>query len=60
MSAFRSNLSLLDLRAGPKALWVSGSLQAIEHDALFGPMLKLFDLARQIGTAITYETGAIG
>jgi phosphoenolpyruvate carboxylase len=33
---------------------------AIEHDALFGPMLKLFDLARRIGTAITYEIGAIG
>jgi phosphoenolpyruvate carboxylase len=33
---------------------------AVEHDALFGPMLKLFDLARRIGTAITYEIGAIG
>ena len=33
---------------------------AIEHDALFGPMLKLFELARRIGTAITYEIGAIG
>ncbi len=33
---------------------------AIEHDALFGPMLKLFDLARRIGTAITYEIGALG
>jgi len=33
---------------------------AIEHEALFGPMLKLFDLARRIGTAITYEIGAIG
>jgi hypothetical protein len=33
---------------------------AIEHDALFGPMLKLYDLARRIGTAITYEIGAIG
>jgi phosphoenolpyruvate carboxylase len=33
---------------------------AIEHDALFGPMLKMFDLARRIGTAITYEMGAIG
>jgi phosphoenolpyruvate carboxylase len=33
---------------------------AIEHDALFGPMLKLYDLARRIGTAITYEMGAIG
>jgi phosphoenolpyruvate carboxylase len=33
---------------------------AIEHDALFSPMLKLFDLARRIGTAITYEMGAVG
>jgi phosphoenolpyruvate carboxylase len=33
---------------------------AIEHDALFAPMLKLFDLARRIGTAITYEIGALG
>jgi phosphoenolpyruvate carboxylase len=32
----------------------------IEHEALFGPMLKLFDLARRIGTAITYEIGAVG
>jgi len=33
---------------------------AVEHDALFGPMLKLFELARRIGTAITYEIGAVG
>ncbi|HTT74620.1 MAG TPA: phosphoenolpyruvate carboxylase [Candidatus Binataceae bacterium] len=33
---------------------------AIENDALFGPMLRLYDLARRIGTAITYEIGAIG
>jgi phosphoenolpyruvate carboxylase len=33
---------------------------AIENDALFGPMLKLFELARRIGTAITYEIGAFG
>ena len=33
---------------------------AVEHEALFGPMLRLFDLARRIGTAITYEIGAIG
>ncbi len=33
---------------------------ALEHDALFGPMLKLFDLARRIGTAIAYEIGAMG
>jgi phosphoenolpyruvate carboxylase len=38
----------------------SASSYAVEHDALFGPMLKLFDLARRIGTAITYEIGAIG
>jgi phosphoenolpyruvate carboxylase len=33
---------------------------AVEDDTLFGPMLKLYDLARRIGTAITYEIGAIG
>ena len=33
---------------------------AIENDALFGPMLKLFDLSRRIGTAITYTIGAFG
>jgi phosphoenolpyruvate carboxylase len=33
---------------------------AVEDDTLFGPMLKLFDLARRIGTAITYENGAFG
>ena len=33
---------------------------AVEDDTLFGPMLKLFDLARRIGTAITYEIGAVG
>ena len=33
---------------------------AVEDDALFGPMLKLYDLARRIGTAITYEIGALG
>jgi phosphoenolpyruvate carboxylase len=33
---------------------------AIEHEALFGPMLRLFELARRIGTAITYEIGAVG
>jgi phosphoenolpyruvate carboxylase len=32
----------------------------IEHNTVFVPMLKLFDLARRIGTAITYEIGAIG
>jgi phosphoenolpyruvate carboxylase len=33
---------------------------AVEDDTLFGPMLKLYDLARRIGTAITYEIGAMG
>ena len=37
-----------------------GLSYAIEHEALFGPMLRLFDLARRLGTAITYEMGAIG
>jgi phosphoenolpyruvate carboxylase len=32
----------------------------VEHNTLFGPMLKLFELVRRIGTAITYEIGAIG
>jgi len=32
----------------------------IEHNTVFVPMLKLFDLARRIGTAITYEIGAVG
>ncbi len=33
---------------------------AVEDDTLFGPMLKLYDLARRIGTAIIYEIGALG
>ena len=33
---------------------------AIEHDTLFGPMLRLFNLARRIGVGITYEIGAMG
>jgi phosphoenolpyruvate carboxylase len=33
---------------------------AVEHEAVFAPMLKLYDLARRIGTAITYEIGAVG
>jgi phosphoenolpyruvate carboxylase len=32
----------------------------IEHHTVFDPMLKLFDLARRIGTAITHEIGAVG
>ena len=32
----------------------------IEHNTVFDPMLKLFDLARRIGTAITHEIGAVG
>jgi len=32
----------------------------IEHNTVFGPMLMLFDLARRIGTAISYEIGSIG
>jgi len=27
---------------------------------VFGPMLMLFNLARRIGTAISYEIGSIG
>jgi len=33
---------------------------AVEHDALFGPLLRLSELARSIGSAITYEIGAVG
>ncbi len=33
---------------------------AVEHGALFGPLNQLYDLARRIGSAITYETGAVG
>ena len=32
----------------------------IEHDTVFDPMLKLYELARRIGTAITHEIGAVG
>jgi phosphoenolpyruvate carboxylase len=32
----------------------------IEHNTVFDPMLRLFDLARRIGTAITHEIGAVG
>ena len=33
---------------------------AVDHAALFDPMLRLYELARRIGTAITYELGASG
>jgi phosphoenolpyruvate carboxylase len=33
---------------------------ALDHTALFNPMLRLYDLARQISTAIAYELNAIG
>lgn len=33
---------------------------ALDHAALFNPMLRLYDLTRQIGTAIAYELNAIG
>jgi len=33
---------------------------AVEDDSLFNPMLKLYEMARRIGTAITYEIGAVG
>jgi phosphoenolpyruvate carboxylase len=33
---------------------------ALDHAALFNPMLRLYDLARQISTAIAYELNAIG
>ena len=32
----------------------------IEHNTVFDPMLKLYELARRIGTAITHEIGALG
>ena len=33
---------------------------ALDHKVLFNPMLRLYDLARQISTAIAYELNAIG
>jgi phosphoenolpyruvate carboxylase len=33
---------------------------AVEDDSLFNPMLKLYEMSRRIGTAISYEIGAIG
>ena len=33
---------------------------AVDHAALFNPMLQLYDLTRQISTAIAYELNAIG
>jgi phosphoenolpyruvate carboxylase len=32
----------------------------IEHNNVFDPMLRLYELARRIGTAITHEIGAVG
>ncbi|MBN9508649.1 MAG: phosphoenolpyruvate carboxylase [Alphaproteobacteria bacterium] len=33
---------------------------AREHAEIFAPMLRLFDLIREIGTAVTHEVGALG
>ena len=33
---------------------------AREHSEIFTPMLRLFDMVREIGTAITHEVGAFG
>jgi phosphoenolpyruvate carboxylase len=33
---------------------------ALERDRLFDPLLRLYDLVRRIGSAITYEVGALG
>jgi phosphoenolpyruvate carboxylase len=33
---------------------------AREHTEIFAPMLRLFDLIREIGTAVTHEVGALG
>jgi phosphoenolpyruvate carboxylase len=33
---------------------------AVEHEKLFGPMRRLYDTARRIGSAINYEIGALG
>ncbi len=33
---------------------------ALDHTVLFNPMLRLYDLARQISTAIAYELNSIG
>jgi phosphoenolpyruvate carboxylase len=33
---------------------------AREHDEIFSPMLRLFDLVREIGIAVTHEVGALG
>ncbi len=41
---------------GPRA----HSAYAREHSDIFIPMQKLFDLVREIGTAITHEVGAFG
>jgi phosphoenolpyruvate carboxylase len=38
----------------------SGGNYAREHEAVFEPMGRLFDLVREIGTAITHANGAFG
>jgi phosphoenolpyruvate carboxylase len=47
---------------GEKSQYRPESAQSyeVEHNTVFDPMLKLFDLARRIGTAITHEIGAVG
>jgi len=42
--------------AGPRA----SQAYATEHAQVFAPMRRLFDLAREIATAITHEVGAFG
>jgi phosphoenolpyruvate carboxylase len=37
-----------------------GAAYAREHAELFTPMLRLFEMVREIGTAITHEVGAFG
>jgi phosphoenolpyruvate carboxylase len=36
------------------------SAYAREHSEIFDPMLRLFELVREVGTAITHEVGAFG
>ncbi len=47
---------------GEKSLYRPDSALSyeIEHNTVFDPMLKLYELARRIGTAITHEIGAVG
>ena len=37
-----------------------GEAYAREHDELFRPIAELFDLVRELGTAIMHEVGAFG